>query len=652
MVQVPPVTDEDISWACKIMRLPADAFAGPDGTDARLPTLRRLDTVDIEACPGSGKTTLLVAKLAILARHWRSSSTGLCVLSHTNAARDEIASKLGASSEGRALLAYPHFVGTIHGFINEFLALPYLRSRGNPIVAIDNDIATRRRWKRLSTGARYAIQSKNPNKEHSTYCTYGEPDYGGGKLDLLGLAPHTPTYGELKDACKATSEEGFFCFDEMFVWARELLRVRPEAAQDIRARFPLLFMDEVQDNSEMQSSILHSIFMNAPSPVTRQRFGDSNQAIYDSPQGEGAKTDPFPGPMKVDLPNSFRFGQQIADLSDPLGVAPQGLVGRAEDGFAPTIFLFDDNSVRSVLPQYGKLLISCFASDELSGGSFVAVAGVHTGEEEDHLPRRMGHYVPSYDPSISRRTASPASMCQFVRLGSRDARLAAHSGPLVRSVAEGLLRLLEVSGVEVEMSATRSPHRRILETLEALDKSEAYLVLQDYLVREATTLTPEVWNDRLLKVFSRIFKELTAGDLSAAGVKFLAWDEDLPAQDTTLGASVNLFRHEENGSSVSVRLGSIHSVKGETHDATLVLDSYMRDHHLRALKPWLLGTKTGGTGASDPIKKRMRLHYVGMTRPRRLLCLAMRADSLADAEMAVLQKRGWNLVTCPPHIAP
>jgi DNA helicase-2/ATP-dependent DNA helicase PcrA len=56
-----------------------------------------LDTIDFEACPGSGKTTLLVAKLAVLALRWRHRNQGICVLSHTNAARNEIGVKLGNS---------------------------------------------------------------------------------------------------------------------------------------------------------------------------------------------------------------------------------------------------------------------------------------------------------------------------------------------------------------------------------------------------------------------------------------------------------------------------------------------------------------------------------------------------------------------------
>ena len=97
---------------------------------------------------------------------------------------------------------------------------------------------------------------------------------------------------------------------------------------------------------------------------------------------------------------------------------------------------------------------------------------------------------------------------------------------------------------------------------------------------------------------------------------------------------------------VNIRLGSIHSVKGETHTATLVLESYFHDHHLQELKPWLLGIKTGGAKQKVRMSGRLKLHYVAMTRPSHLLCLAMRRDSLDDAEIATLQTRGWHIIDC------
>ena len=128
---IPVVTDADIAKA--------EAYLSVSFDEPRRQILRSNDSFDVQACPGSGKTTLLVAKLAVLADKWLHSRRGICVLSHTNVARQEIEKKLGGTPVGRRLLAYPHFVGTIHGFVNEFLALPLLRAEGYHVRLIDND---------------------------------------------------------------------------------------------------------------------------------------------------------------------------------------------------------------------------------------------------------------------------------------------------------------------------------------------------------------------------------------------------------------------------------------------------------------------------------------------------------------------------------
>ena len=94
---------------------------------------------------------------------------------------------------------------------------------------------------------------------------------------------------------------------------------------------------------------------------------------------------------------------------------------------------------------------------------------------------------------------------------------------------------------------------------------------------------------------------------------------------------------------IKVRVGSIHSVKGETHTATLVLETFFKAHHLKKLKPWLLGDKNGGEGQTEATRQRLKLHYVAMTRAARLLCIAMRADAFEDAETNRLKENGWRV---------
>ena len=67
--------------------------------------IRRWDSFEALACPGSGKTTVLLAKLKMLANRMPlKNGAGICVLSHTNVAVDEIKSRMKDDAE--KLLGY------------------------------------------------------------------------------------------------------------------------------------------------------------------------------------------------------------------------------------------------------------------------------------------------------------------------------------------------------------------------------------------------------------------------------------------------------------------------------------------------------------------------------------------------------------------
>lgn len=653
------ITDREIEWACAVMRLSPQAFCGEDGNDPRLAVMRSLETLDVEACPGSGKTTLLVAKLAILANRWKSRREGICVLSHTNAARTEIGERLSSASAGQLILRHPHFVGTIHSFVNEFLAIPWLRSKGWTIKSIDSQIAVKRRWWLLPQGTRTYLdqQHERPNLD------YTAADFSGGGKEAFPKGKST--HDNILAACKRSTEEGYYCFDEMFVWATELLDRCPEVVATIRARFPLVFIDEVQDNSELQSAFLHRLFMDGDNPVRRQRFGDSNQAIYHRAGASGAVTDTFPQTPKADLPNSFRFGQEVADLANPLGVRPQALVGlgptpgRIEhDGCQSALFLFDDVSVQGVLPTYAQYLLDSFDGAALSRGEFTAVAGVHRSDKDDRLPRFMGHYAPSYNPDVAGQQPKPNSFTQYLARARLEVAAVRNTRPIAHYCGEGILHFLRLAGAEVPSSLRKSANRYLLEQMPAGAARSRYLDLLDTLICSRCEVSAELWENQIVPSVAAVAGAILGKEIADQwAADFMAWD--YPDEEDDEGGTSkrrgNVFHFPPDDPKVAIRLGSIHSVKGETHTATLVLESFNKAHHLKKLVPWLVGKRpksgTDNTGEEAALIERLKLHYVAMTRPSHLLCLAMRRDALSEKDRKAIEARNWRIIDCVAPVA-
>jgi superfamily I DNA/RNA helicase len=658
------ITDEEISWASELMGLGPDGFSAVDGDDSRLNAIKNLQTCDFEACPGSGKTTLLVAKLAILASRWPHRDRGICVLSHTNAARDEIDQRLTANVASASLARYPHFIGTIHGFVNEYLAIPWLRSKDNPVRLIDNAIALKRRQAKLHWNWRYAMEQRFLD---GYALQYDSADYSGSNKGKLSR--DTALCRAMEAATRAGSEEGYFCFDEMFVWANELLDQHPEAAANLRARFPLVFVDEAQDNSELQSAMLHRIFLHGDRPSMRQRFGDSNQAIYAHVNADGAQTDCFPSATVQNLPRSYRFSQGIAEVARGLGIVPQALVGTGPTrsrvkcaARPPVLLLFDDASVQEVLPRFGQHLLDNFSAADLAAGVFTALAGVHDMDDEKTypVPRAMGQYAPLYDATIARKDSVPTTFFGYMTRAAHEVRQSGNTQALVNSMASALMRVGELAGAAPHgsLQARRSPHRTLLEILNAGAGDIAYMELLEIALAVLGTFQADTWARALPRISSIALQLAGATALNQEASDFLVFPNLSPDEIKAPEVAPmihNFYCYPPRDAKVRIRLGSIHSAKGETHTATLVLDSYFFKHHLSELKPWILGEREGGMKCKPKGKQvpegprmlgRLRLHYVAMTRPSHLLGLAMRKDSFSDSELDHLRGRGWLTVDC------
>lgn len=657
--ELPNITDKDISGISSRLSLPANAFYGMDGTDPRQVVLKSMEHLDIAACPGSGKTTLLVAKLAILADKWQYRTRGICVVSHTNVARNEIEARLGNTTTGRRLLSYPHYIGTIHGFANEFLAVPWLRSIGYPIKMIDNEISQKRRWYSLADAIRTGLEK---NHHSHTVLSCGSSDFSIGELrwgrGLLGT--DTPTYTEIRRVCRDSALEGYFCHDEMFVWANDLIDKVPGISKLICDRFPMLFVDEAQDNSEHQSAILHRIFVENEGSAIRQRFGDENQAIFDAIFLTGASTYKFPiNEIRKELPNSYRFGQKIANLADPLGLVPYGLKGHgpkkpldsgtSEGGH--TVFLFDDSALSKVLDAYAELLIETFSDAELRNGSFVAIGQVHRPPEElkkQHIPHHIGNYWPEYDPELAKQNPKPQTFIQYVLAGQAQAETIKEVYPAVEKIAEGVLRLSGM-GKDGPLGARRMHrHRFTMELLQkCIDVRGRYEELLTRFAVNREILTKEAWNNQWCGVVKEIAEKVIGQSLSGPGVEsFLEWRNELGGHGTSSAPTKrldNFYRYPKDNPKVNIRVGSIHSVKGETHTATLVMETYWYQHNLEGLLPWLRGRKSGGQGEKDRLLSRLKLHYVAMTRPAHLLCLAIKRSSVTKEMEKEMDQHGWQI---------
>lgn len=646
-----PVTGEEISAVCKELGLrELDA--------SRRDFIRNLESTDVSACPGSGKTTLILAKLQILARRWDEPNRGICLLSHTNVAKDEIARRFGSTGGQIDDSGRPHFVGTIHAFLNRFLATPYLLSQGIVPRIVDSEVAKAVFISNLMRHEDFRTLQVSISRKYSqlsdialTSADLKRP-FGENLLSIGG--PQSKSYKCASEALVATIASGYIGYDDVLIFAEEYLKVNPWVTQALRHRFPFVFIDEMQDTTNIQNRILDMIFPSGNSDSVIQRIGDPNQTIFGHEE-EIPSTFPREGSLSID--SSLRVSSEIARIASPLALTKigdnglQGVDRSAEiTGSGLYIITFTDaDDIELVLPTFGAILRSSLNPSVLNSGDFCAVGNVHKeriSEESNpaHFPRTVGEYHPAYKYSQRKSVPLPQSL--------RDAAIVARE-TLVSTgmVADGLTALLRSIRRAVvrgghSLSSNRPAELIVsLSTLASSSPGNLQSNLCEVLFCEAGAL------EDALTSLQELLAVIPAKTNNSSWRKYLTDKAsfDIPRPQVNLSQSQTSAYFQAEG--VTVRVGSVHSVKGETHTATLLLDTFNRARHIEKILPWLTGSRQH-VDAKCKVEdlKRLATGFVAMTRATHVFAIAVANQKLGETDRTRLANRqsmeayGWEFV--------
>ena len=623
------ITDADIEAAEKLLGFQFDT--------PRRGFLKRMDALDVQSCAGSGKTTLLVAKLDILARKWPSRSQGICVLSHTNVAKDEIQKRLGRRVSGIKLLSHPHFIGTIHEFVNRFLALPCLRSEKYSFKFINDDFFAERA-KSLGASRAYIAPRTYYQKRRDDFTDVISRitlRYDGTEFSIVSMSGNknilpsatSDTYKRLFQLKEKLMNEGVWRFDDMFAIAKAFLSDNPQLISIIQHRFPLLMIDETQDTQTQQLELLEQIFPHEKCLV--QRLGDANQAIYFSTGAVNDTSFPRDKDEALDLNTTHRFGQWIANQASTTTVVKQQIQSQSDNRcYAHTIFLYDEQSKHQVLPAFADLISQYQWTEKCNAHAAGAIS-----KDADAL--NIGDYWDGYDRSIRSKSATPTSLIGFARLARALHQTDGHLHNAIPKLRDGVVRLAKEMGVEIKDTALT--WNRLCELYQDKPKTLTKLNLWIYnMATDSDWNSQPKWQSKATRI--KLILAI-AGGSCLEGVVFCDWQASPLAQASSATSSkINVFEHK----GIEIQVGTIHSVKGETHDATLVLETKWYDLDIEKALDWLIGSKETPPTQQRQKERFKRLH-VAMTRPRHLLCLAINVSHICPDIQSSLQNRGWQI---------
>ena len=191
----------------------------------------------VRACPGSGKTFCVSARLARLILDWKKDYEGIAAVSFTNVAWQEIEKKYSEEFQVGNRISFPHFLGTIDSFINNYIFLPYghlvLKCKGRPtLVGEPHGIWT----------GKYFSDSLFDNISYKI----------DGSLCAINDRVMPPNWLEnvnITRSKKNINKGGFATQSDANYFAMKILEDFPQIAKAIALRYPYLIVDEAQDTS-------------------------------------------------------------------------------------------------------------------------------------------------------------------------------------------------------------------------------------------------------------------------------------------------------------------------------------------------------------------------------------------------------------------
>ncbi|HET9056099.1 MAG TPA: UvrD-helicase domain-containing protein [Chitinophagaceae bacterium] len=656
------ISDDDIRYAEKIL-LPN----GKEFDEERKAFIRNFNTIDLQAVPGSGKTTALLAKLVILERKLPfADGSGILVLSHTNAAIDEIKEKIQKHS--LRLFSYPNFIGTIQSFVDEFLAIPFYISKFKKKPnRIDNEIYDEAINKYLKFNLRdFTIQEQKNAKyflkgnncqftfrlAHSNNQTHIVSSINGDPLQLTKprRGRNWQDFSEneksrikewlLKFKYSIMQKDGTLHFDDAYFLADVYLSKIPLIKTILQKRFSFVFVDEMQDMDTHQYNLLEKIFYDEGNSGSRiQRIGDKNQAIYNSVKA----TDVWQDRADVlRLNGSQRLSKPIADVVKKFALYNDvtfDIVGKNECEIKPHILVFDTANIGNIIPCFAEIVKD---NGLTNSDKPIKVVCWNTDWKEDETSRndptklRLEDYYKGFKKEKGKPKQDYDNLKSYLLYYEKRKTLE----PLRKNILNAFLKILRIENINTtdDRPYTKKKLIDFIHEKDVQKYDEFNLNLYNWSIGIIQEKTNEVWESTKTYI-PTLFAMFSKNALSAS-LTFINTDNtEIPAENGEILSLTNLYKEE----GLEIEITNVHAVKGQTHCATLYLEScYQGKHESERLSTQFLGNSFNDTKVHH--KSSVKMAYVGFSRPTDLLCIAIHKDRY-DELLNTINTDIWEIKT-------
>ncbi|MBT2734732.1 UvrD-helicase domain-containing protein [Bacillus sp. ISL-7] len=568
-------------------------------------------SVNVVAGPGTGKTTVLIAKLALLLQQNPDINQGICLITHTNVAVDEI--KNGLKKIGISNVEYPNFIGTIQDFFNTFFAKKAFHIiHGDKIFrAVDDDEYKKKFDDIFELLKPEWYNHRPPNIRKASPKIVISDDLS---FSVFSNANHRYKQA-FENSIKRLFNMGILnneqCL-ELSNWYIE--RFEEPIRNAIIGRFKYVLLDEAQDTGPLQYNLLNKLFSNKK--VSFQKFGDPYQALYTIFEGNNDAWIPIRESeiLYKEISKTSRFGQNISNMLKNVCIEKYDTFEslKVVESFAPHFIIYENEE--ELLQQYRELIKVC--------------------EQESE--------------SFFRSTKKDA-IVSFLH-DDLEHLFSAYKRPSIKSKKdEGQIKKIYNFLMGLLSKELDTPFKQMKENCDT--NLDCKVKLSNCIIE---LIKKEPLIDLVIFNLENVIAVLTSNSV----VEFSIIDIHSQLKSFHRTLSTQEIKRIPEGEP-EFYIGTIHSVKGEKHRSTmLVIDTIFRDYTTAPpteywmfdlLKEYFAGNYTIPAMIPDRLEsnetiKSLKLAYVALSRPTHLTVIAIPA-SLISKEDDIFQRldnNGWQ----------
>lgn len=611
--------------------------------------------LEVQAVPGSGKTKILGAKIGLLLKKWKFKNSGICVLTHTNVAKEEILKSCREIDKNCKMGCFPHFIGTIQEFVDRFLAIPYLKSsiKDFELKSIDNDypfLPFHLKLKHVKKPKEYELSYLLKNVLNDFYENlffkeinlndYGECDLNYNEFDDIEyyITKKGQKYCNVKNyfswfLIEYFIKKGFLIYKDMYAFANALIKENRTVLKYIKNRFKICFVDEAQDTNKIQGNLIKSIFQTKTNIL--QILGDINQKIYDF--DEDKKYNFFEYKIKdiknidlfsykkeeneslISMNTTYRFNSNIGNIvnmfsPNKINVKEYRTINK-NNNLKPYLILYDDP--QNVLENFVEILVKNNLNTIEKTIAIVGGVNKDKGDIDKTIIKNYIKYFEKQGNENNFRTTNIIEALNFARKNKNGDFYEKY-----KIIFDTLYKALKG-----DYGINKSDFKGIIKEYK-INKKIFRTIMNESKYTE-NFIKRQLFEDENFEKYFEIKKMFkadkkcnnTANDDQA--IFGICNNQYYYKYD--FGNNEIKFYQNENCDELKfkIKVDTIHGVKGESHNATLVLETF---NHTLDVAYFLNNESKNG------FKELKKSLYVAVSRPKELLCIASKKDGYSSEE--------------------